>query len=192
MRIYADVNNTSKSVYIYGAQFEAGSYPTSYINTTSSSATRVADACFKTGISSLIGQTSGTLFGEIIQENGSTEFRVISINDGSTANRVVLAVNGQTDIRGFVVYGSTVGTAITTTIPTGSIKLAIVYTSSNYAFFVNGSKIGTASKSTFGTTLTNFSFDQGNGGNLFFGQAKQLVIFNTALSDAEAIALTTL
>ena len=189
---YATGNSLSADFLAYGYQIEQSSYPTSYIPTTSASATRVADAASKTGISSLIGQTEGTLFAEIRQESGSTEFRVISINDGSTANRVVLAVNGQTDIRGFVVYGSTVGTAITTTIPTGSIKLAIVYTSSNYAFFVNGSKIGTASKSTFGTTLTNFSFDQGNGGNLFFGQAKELVIFNTALSDAEAIALTTL
>ena len=49
-------------IYIWGAQLEAGSYPTSYIPTTSASVTRNADVISKTGISSLIGQTEGTLF----------------------------------------------------------------------------------------------------------------------------------
>jgi hypothetical protein len=56
----------SGSAYAYGAQFEEGSYPTSYIPTYGTSATRLADSCYKTGISSLIGQTEGTLFVEVL------------------------------------------------------------------------------------------------------------------------------
>ena len=58
----ANTASGTNGILVWGAQVEASSYPTSYIPTTSSSATRVADACFKTGISSLIGQTSGVLF----------------------------------------------------------------------------------------------------------------------------------
>ena len=47
------------------AQLEAGSYATSYIPTTSASVTRNADVINKTGISSLIGQTEGTVFLEV-------------------------------------------------------------------------------------------------------------------------------
>jgi hypothetical protein len=50
--------------YIYGAQLEAGAYATSYIPTLGAAVTRGLDACSKTGISSLIGQTEGTLFVE--------------------------------------------------------------------------------------------------------------------------------
>jgi hypothetical protein len=52
----------SKSVYLYGFQYETGSYSTSYLPTYGTSATRTADSCSKTGISSLIGQTEGTIF----------------------------------------------------------------------------------------------------------------------------------
>ena len=47
----------TSGVYIYGAQLEAGSYPTSYIPTYGSAVTRSQENCYKTGISDLIGQT---------------------------------------------------------------------------------------------------------------------------------------
>jgi hypothetical protein len=55
----------TSSVYLYGVQLESSaSYATSYIPTLGATVTRGADACSKTGISSLIGQTEGTLFVE--------------------------------------------------------------------------------------------------------------------------------
>jgi hypothetical protein len=53
-----------ESISVTACQFEAGSYATSYIPTTSATVTRLADSCSKTGISSLIGQTEGTLYWE--------------------------------------------------------------------------------------------------------------------------------
>jgi hypothetical protein len=69
-------------VLVYGLQLEEGSYATSYIPTYGTSVTRNADACSKTGISSLIGQTEGTLFLEIDAVNFETDQR-FAISDGN-------------------------------------------------------------------------------------------------------------
>jgi hypothetical protein len=52
----------TSGIFVWGAQLELGAYPTSYIPTLGAAVTRGADSCSKTGISSLIGQTQGTLF----------------------------------------------------------------------------------------------------------------------------------
>jgi hypothetical protein len=56
------VRLTQDNLHLWGAQLEAGAYPTSYIPTTTATVTRNADAISKTGISDLIGQTEGVLF----------------------------------------------------------------------------------------------------------------------------------
>jgi len=52
------------TAYTWGAQVEAGAIPTSYIPTTTASATRAADVCSVSGVSGYIGQTEGTLYVE--------------------------------------------------------------------------------------------------------------------------------
>jgi len=54
----------SYDVSIWGAQLEAGAYPTTYIPTTTAEVTRIADSASKTGLSSLFG-TQGTWFLEM-------------------------------------------------------------------------------------------------------------------------------
>jgi hypothetical protein len=72
-------SNDATSVLVYGAQVELGSYATSYIPTYGTSVTRNVDSCTKTGISSLIGQTEGTMFLEMsaLEDDGTD--RKISI-----------------------------------------------------------------------------------------------------------------
>ena len=59
----ATVGSTSGNVYIYGAQLEAGSFPTSYIPTTTAAVTRSADICQITGgdFSGFWNQTEGSV-----------------------------------------------------------------------------------------------------------------------------------
>jgi hypothetical protein len=54
----------TSGVYIYGAQLEQGSYPTSYIPTSGSAVTRLADSCSQTVPDGVIGQTEGTIFAD--------------------------------------------------------------------------------------------------------------------------------
>jgi hypothetical protein len=58
------VTADGNGILVWEDQMEASSYPTSIIPTLGSAVTRLADACSKTGISSLIGQSEGTLYWE--------------------------------------------------------------------------------------------------------------------------------
>jgi hypothetical protein len=90
----AESNSLETSVHLWGAQVEAGAYPTSYIPTTTATVTRNADAISKTGISDLIGQTEGVLFIETAALNNDlTGNRSISISDGSSDNRIGINYN---------------------------------------------------------------------------------------------------
>ena len=62
---YTYTGDGTSAIFAWGKQTEAGSYPTSYIPTTSAAVTRNADVISKTGISALIGQTEGTVFVDI-------------------------------------------------------------------------------------------------------------------------------
>jgi hypothetical protein len=54
------------------ATYSESSYATSYIPTTSSSATRVEDECKTSGLSAVLPQTAGTLFWDIEYTSGTT------------------------------------------------------------------------------------------------------------------------
>ena len=53
------------TAYYWGAQLEVGSYATSYIPTSGSAVTRVADSCSQNIPTTLVSTTGGTLFFEM-------------------------------------------------------------------------------------------------------------------------------
>lgn len=77
-------------VYIWGAQLEAGSFPTSYIPTTTAQVTRAADSAVMTGanFSSWYRQDEGTLFAQAYLQfsSGSVENDLVEANDGTQVN----------------------------------------------------------------------------------------------------------
>jgi len=185
-------NGVATTIYLWGFQFEAGSYATSYIPTLSASVTRVADAASKTGISSLIGQTEGTVFAEIYPEefvNGS----YISISDGAnSANRIIFGFEvGSIDSGTLRVFGATGLTGSGTYNRGQRIKVAIGYKSGSSVLYVNGNLVNT-STSTFTVTLTRFGFDSLSGSQPFVGRCSQALLFKTRLTNAQLAELTTL
>jgi hypothetical protein len=92
---------TGSGIYVYGAQLEAGAYATSYIPTLGASVTRVADDASKTGISSLIGQTEGTLYAEWTATNANISGRILAISNGGFADRIAILEDAGT-IRLFI------------------------------------------------------------------------------------------
>jgi len=195
------MGNITKGLYIWGAQVEASSYPTSYIPTTSASATRVADACFKTGATALIGQNEGTFFveTEYDREGASASARkLISANDGSSANLVDIYVpSGQNTLQARIRANSTtLGGINTSTVPLGKVKIAYAYKANDYVLYINGAQIGTVTTGgsiTFSSAVSTLQIGDGEAGaDELTGKIGQAVLFPTRLTNAELASLTTL
>ena len=185
---------TGDSIFIWGAQVEAGSYPTSLINTTSSSATRVADACSKTGISSLIGQSEGVLFADFVYL-GETQSEVIDISDGTENNRVMIYINFGGQFQVYVTTGGSTDGFITTSFApsVGSrYKIAVGYKSNDIVFYVNGTSLGTDTSATIPAT-SKLTISNGGASNyLLASQFNEAVLFKTRLTNAELASITSL
>ena len=186
---------STASLYAWGAQLEQNAaYSSSYIPTLAASATRGADACSKTGISSLIGQTEGTLFYEFSVPANENLTRSIGVTDGTVANRINISVFATSLFARVDVGGVNQVNSSATIVPTAMNKVAFRYKANDFAAYVNGVKVITdTSGSTFsGTTLSSFSFIQPDGTSAFSGAVKQVLFFKTALIDAELATLTAL
>ena len=183
---------TSDGIYMWGAQLEAGSYPTSYIPTTSTAVTRVADNATKSGISSLIGQTEGTLFAEFTPTS-DINTDVISLVATTPTDNLVSIACGSGYIYA-VVYTNPnyrFGPSIAQTIPNNTFKVALCYKNNDFTFFINGVKVASGANSySPSSPLTRMNFNEA----FFFGNQvidyKSVLVFPAKLSDADAIALT--
>jgi hypothetical protein len=189
-----ETNSLATSVHLWGAQVEAGAYPTSYIPTTTATVTRNADAISKTGISDLIGQTEGVLFVESAALFNDLTSRAISISDGSSNNRIFIWYNNiSNNITTIVTVAGVSQTSINHVLAdeTDFAKIAIRYEASDVSLWVNGINRGTVNIS-IPTVLTKLAFDSGAGVSPFYGKAKQVQLYKTYLSNDEMAALTTL
>ncbi len=179
--------------YGYGLQLEASSYATSLIPTTSASATRVADACSKTGISSLIGQTEGTLFVDFVWEGLGTanvDNPIFSIGEQSYGTSNIAIANYNSALYGRLTNGTSVDAGIAfgaMTIGT-RYKCAIGYASNDFVFYVNGANYGNdTSVSIPALSDAYFQNDYPNS-----KEVNQAILFKTRLTNAELASLTTL
>ena len=195
LRDSASAGNT----IIWGAQVEASSYATSYIPTNGSTVTRLQDAAFGAGSSDLINSTEGVLYGEIAVLEGQTNInRYITINNGTDDNIVSIHFrnNALNQIRAIVKVGNSNQCDIfyNAAGSTSFAKFALKWKVNDFAFWVNGVKIGDdlSGISFNANTLNNISFDSGQGNDKFFGKTKCVAVFKEALTDEELTCLTTI
>lgn len=157
---YSYTGDGTSGAYIWGAQLEAGSYATSYIPTTSASVTRNADVISKTGISSLIGQTEGTLFIEEIYDStamnsGGLDDTLISLTDGSSSNLISIFHygGGVGTILFFIRLSNATQVAISSPASSSGIyKIALAYKNNDVVAYINGTQIGTDTSASIPTT----------------------------------------
>ena len=184
-------------ILFYGFQHEAGSYSTSYIpnHGESGGVTRAADLCTGGGSAESINSTEGVLYAEISALADDLTYRIFSINDGTTNERVYIQYTNANDTISVVVKNANTTQANIShslTDETQNTKVAFRYKANDFAFYVNGSQVGTDTSGSTPVGLNNFSFDQGNGANFFYGNVKQVAVFNEALTNEELATLTTL
>jgi hypothetical protein len=173
---------------VYGPQFELGSYVTSLIPSNGAAVTRLADACSKTGISSLIGQTEGTLFVEATDLFASgTRTIALLYTSGSAFYQMYINASNQVrvDVNGsFLFLGGSIAANT-------NYKIAFAYKSGEYALYINGTQIATSASTTMPSSLTAYYLGNSLGGEQG-GAYNQALIFKTRLSNAQLAELTTL
>ena len=188
--------NGTDGIYIWGAQLEAGTSPTSYIPTTSASVTRNLETVVKTGATALIGQTEGTIFLECaIPNQGSATRRLFSLSDGTTNNAILIQnVSNSTQIQFVVVNGGAIDVAITVTsaFTFGQMfKVAVAYANNDFVIYINGVQVGTDTSGTIPTT-SKIAFDRGNDTTHFEGFMKTAVLWKERLTNDQLAQLTTI
>jgi hypothetical protein len=188
----------TKGFQVWGFQAELGAYATSYIPTLGTSVTRVADAASKTGISSLIGQTEGTIYWEgkvdgLAPFNESLPISLFATGATTSGAQIYVTflANGRIN---FVVYdGATVQAQVQTTTSFytlgTNIKIAAVYKANDFALYINGVQIGTDTSGSVVATSELYLDYKNNVGNY---STSQVLLFKTRLTTAQLAELTTL
>ena len=180
---------------VYGAQLEQGSYATSYIPTQGSAVTRSADVCDNGGNEQVINSTEGVLYFE-----GSVDKKVMSslgLSDGSGVynNTVAILFNLDSINQITSIYRSNnITTFSTVPLPLNFNKIAIRYFSNTLELWLNGVMVGSETFTTqiASNVLNSFKFEKSNNTLPFYGKTREVKLYNTALTDAELAALTTI
>ena len=185
-------------VYVWGAQYETGTYPSSYIPTSGSAVTRTADTCSLPNFSNIPTDYPLTVYwkGEVKEFNGfncafsiykdgeAGVFLVVSFNTSSQV--LVRRADGSGEEVDFISFSYSIGDIL---------KIGIKFTSATtFKLFINGALVH---NETSGISKT-WDFN-----SVLIGQLRivadtgtrnpcnELMIFNEALTDAELTTLTT-
>jgi len=191
IRVYPLRDGSSTgTIYIFGAQLEAGSYPSSYIKTEGSAVTRNADQVFGAGDAATFNDSEGVLMAEISALNNTVStYNSIGLGSGSSDNRMGLGFEAPSNI--YVYKRSGAGWLPFKTVDITSLnKVALSYNTNDNHFWLNGFKI--ASNTTIGDVgqPTELEFEASYGGEDFYGKTSQIQYFNTVLTDSELETLT--
>jgi hypothetical protein len=187
-----DFNVTSGAAYdftirIAAPQMELGAYATTFIPTTTAAVTRIKDDAQKTGVSSIIGQSAGTIFWDVNDVTGApanTGNPDFGIRNTAFTNWIGITTNGfnlpfRVDVR------ATSGILISYTANITRAKAAVAWSSAGAVLYVNGVQVGTSAVNP------NFSFDviQMLGGIISY-KTNQAALFPTRLTNDQLEVLT--
>lgn len=185
------------SVFIWGAQFEAGAFATSYIPTVASQVTRAADSASMIGnnFARWYTQGAGTVFADYATVYQSAAYKtVVQLTDGS---------NNYVQIRSFSVSGTTMGAnnqavtagSLVASFETGSVaspfalKTALAYATNDFAGVSNGGAVLTDTLGAIPLGLNALSMI---GGTFTNGSTtiKRIAYYNRRLSNTELQGIT--
>jgi hypothetical protein len=183
-------NSLATSVFLWGAQLEAGAYATSYIPTTSASVTRNADVISRGNIftNGLITASGGTWFVDLrnnrvlTRDAGSVGLALADTNVGGTNSLSLRSYNQRINVAKYIAGAPTSLFATTT----DTAKIAIKWNGTTADVFVNGVKVvtGTAFTTTALEFLTNPSPVD------IPKYINSMALFPTPLTDGEMSMLT--
>ena len=179
------------NVYLWGADFQNGSYPTSHIKTDGTITTRAAETCTGSGDAATFNDSEGVLMAEISALSNDTASKSISLVDVSTDNAIELFYFNGSSIyinlwsggvsQGFLNYEINVK---------DFIKVCYSYKLNDTALWVNGFKVYTDTSASMPIGLSNLKFKGRTNNNPFYGKTKQLQYFDSVLDSEQLEQLT--
>jgi hypothetical protein len=192
-------NAVGDTVYMYGAQVEAGTFATSYIPTSASAVARSADYMTINTMSSWLNSSEGTMFIEAAAGNNTTfaESSYMAISDGTASNYIGFnRDNALSRVQPYI-YASTVSQLSGVYEPTSTTpisvfrKIALAYNTNDVALATSGILRATDTSVTLPTGLNLAVIGASYSTNRYLnGWIKSVKYYPKRLTNAELQALT--
>ena len=141
----------TSGIYVWGAQLEAGAFPTSYIPTSGSTATRAADVASITGadFKKWFNTDEGTLFADYVMGESNNPQVPFAIDDATFNNRINLfsdatTLSARSPVATVTVSGATQASFSFATVSANtSHKMALAYKPNDFAGSFDGGTVQT-------------------------------------------------
>jgi hypothetical protein len=188
------------TIFIWGAQLEAGSFATSYIPTTTGSVVRSADVCSISGgnFNNFYNQSEGTLFADITPQSIAQLATVLAVNSGSSQNQHGIYKTNAAFAAAGLRWGATsvlTGFVTQAAIVTGTdvaisrSKLSYAYKLDDFSFAYAGTIVGTDTSGTL-PSPTTMQIGNRDGTLQINGHLASIRYYKKRLPNAKLQALT--
>jgi hypothetical protein len=173
----------TSGIYVWGIQFEAGAFASSYVPTTGASATRAADAITITGTAqSTINAAAASIVGQV--------------KDGALSAAANLVDSNGTNVLGFNASNNAIASIIST-LTTGNTathttteKLGLGWNASGRSLVLNGGTVATDAIAQTPSATQRLGSASGSS-NFIYGYVERLTLWNSRLGDSQLQIATT-
>jgi hypothetical protein len=195
VRLQNYLGDGASNLYLWGAQVEAGAFPTSYIPTTTTALTRSADVASVNTLSPWYNSVAGTLYGEFAVPQVGRAGRVVAIDDGSITNMMDITISATNTLAieaiAAGVYGGFAGAIGTVSASTTQKTAATYSTSASETISLNAGPVGSNNVTLPSASLTRMLLGrQDNGAATLCGWLRRLTYYPRVLTNAELRQIT--
>jgi hypothetical protein len=182
--VLSHAGTTGSGAFIWGAQVETASFPSSYIPTVAAAATRAADSLsYTAGVTYPCG-----LFAELERQGdtGAAEI-IVQTDNGTDAQLIVLTIASTDQGRIQMAGGANAGSSFGNTVSVGVVtKLAGRGLLNDCRVAVAGTLGGVDTLADYPSAPTILRVGATAGATLFpFAYVRRIAVFNSALTDAQ-------
>jgi hypothetical protein len=192
LNVYGSTSLTT-NYYAWGAQLEAGAFPTSYIPTTAAAATRNADVASITGsaFSSWYRQDEGAVFAFSSSYGATNSSRRIAFaTDGTTANRFGLLYNNSNNPQIVVASAGTINAVPSVALTGATYAIAAAYKLDDYAISAAGSAPSTDTSGALPVSINQLSIGSQLNTEPLNGTIRRLTYWPQRLPNSTLQAIT--
>ncbi len=186
------IGDGTSGIFVWGAQFEAGAFATSYIPTVASTVTRAADNATMTGanFSSWYNQSEGTVVVSADSFRGTAgSARTFQIDDGTSANNIRAAGASVLQVVDATVVQASLGPTPLIPFDGTAYKFASAYKENDFASVTTGA-VATDTSGTVPTAINQLALGSGSGTNYLNGHIRTFTFYASRLTNAQLQALT--